>query len=148
MKVVLLQDVKSQGKKGDLIEVSEGYARNFLFPKKLAVEAQSQVLNDIKGKEEAKEFHIAENKANANKLKEKLESKSIKVIKQSGDSGKLYGSVTSKDICDEIKNSFGFDIDKRKIVLPKAIKDFGEYQITIKLYTDISATIKVIVESN
>lgn len=147
MKVVLLKDVKPQGKKGDLIEVSEGYARNYLFPRKLAVPAESQVLNDIKGKEQAKEFHIAEDKATANALKAKLESKQVVVAKQSGPGNKLYGSVTSNDICDAIKKEFGCDIDKRKVVLPKALKDFGEYEIQIKLYTEITAKLKLLVTS-
>ena len=147
MKVVLIQDVKGQGKKGDVKEVSEGYARNFLFPRKLAVEAGSQVLNDIKGKEEAKEFHIAENKAQASAIKAKLEAKVITITKQSGEGNKLYGSVTNKDISEAIKNEFGLDVDKKKIILPKAIKDYGEYQIQIKLYTEISANLKLIVTS-
>lgn len=143
MKVVLLQDVKSQGKKGDLIDVSEGYARNFLFPRKLAVAADSQVLTEIKSKEEAKEFHTSEEKAKANELKKKLEETELVIKKPSGDGDKFYGSVTNKEIAEELKNQFSFDIDKRKIILAKALKDFGEYKVQIKLYTDISAELKL-----
>lgn len=148
MKVVLLQDVKTQGKKGDIIDVSEGYARNFLFPKKFATPAQSQILNDIKGKEEAKEFHIAEDKAQANKLKTKLEANAITIVRPAGDGNKFYGSVTNKDISEAIKASIGCDVDKRKILLPKAIKDYGEYKIQVKLYTEITAELTVIVKNS
>lgn len=145
MKVVLLQDVKSQGRKGDLVEVSEGYARNFLFPRKLAKEAGTQVLNEIKGKQQAKEYHVSVDIANANQLKEKLENSTLTIQKPYGESEKLYGSVTNKDIADELSKQLHIDVDKRKILLPKAIKDFGEYEITIKLYTDIQAKLKLIV---
>lgn len=143
MKVVLLQDVKSQGKKGDLIDVSEGYARNFLFPRKLAVVAGSQVLTEIKSKEEAKEFHTSEEKTKANELKKKLEETELVIKKPSGDNDKFYGSVTNKEIAEELKNQFSIDIDKRKIALSKALKDYGEYKVQVKLYTDISADLKL-----
>ena len=145
MKVVLLQDVKSQGKKGDLIDVSEGYARNFLFPKKLAVAAGSQVLTEIKSKEEAKEYHTANEIAKAKEIKAQLESKTLSLKKQGGEGDRLYGSVTNKEIQEAIKTNYGIDLDKRKIVLPKAIKDFGEFDVIVKLYTDIQAEIKLVI---
>ena len=145
MKVVLLQDLKPQGKKGDLIDVSEGYARNYLFPRKLAALADSQILTEIKSKEEAKEYHTANDIAKAKELKAKLEKDTLVITKQAGDNDKFYGSVTNKEIAESIQKQMKIDIDKRKIVLSKAIKDYGEYTIQVKLYTDISANIKLVI---
>ena len=146
MKVILLKDVKGKGKIGDVVNVSDGYARNFLFPKDLAKEATSgniNMLNAQKEKERKKkqeEIEAAQNKAN------ELKGKELKIIAKSGDSGKLFGAITSKDIVSELKKNFGLDIDKKKIVMD-TIKTVGAYDIELKVYPKVSAKIKVIIES-
>ncbi len=143
MKVILLADVKGQGKKGDVVNVSDGYARNFLFPKKLAAEADAQIMNDIKNKEEARLHKIALEKAAAEELASKLKTLGIKIVKQSGADGKMYGSVTAKELADELANKHGITVDKRKFVISEPIKSYGEYKIECKLYTGISSTLTV-----
>ena len=143
MKVILTQDVKSQGKKGDIINVSDGYARNFLFPKKLAIEADAKALNEIKRKNEAQQFRLATERAEAEKLAEKLNGTMIDFAIASGSDTKLYGSVTSKEIAEKLTQKFGVSIDKRKILLDKPIKNYGIYTLDIKLYPDVTAKIKV-----
>lgn len=143
MKVILTQDVKSQGKKGDIINVSDGYARNFLFPKKLAIEADAKALNEIKSKNEAHQFRLATERAEAEKLAEKLNGAMIDFAIASGSDTKLYGSVTSKEIAEKLTQKFGVSIDKRKILLDKPIKNYGIYTLDIKLYPDVTAKIKV-----
>lgn len=142
MKVILLQDVKPLGKKGDLVNASDGYARNFLLPKKLAREANAQAMNEYKNAEDSKNYKIATQKAQANHFKEQLEGKTL-VMKAKGSGEKLFGSVTAKDIATEIKNKYQINVDKRKVVLPQDIKSFGKYTVEIKLYTGISAKVKV-----
>ena len=144
MKVVLLADVKGQGKKGQLVNVSDGYARNFLFPKKLAVEADNSAMNELKNREEAAAHHKKEEIATAKATAEKLEGKSVKIIAKAGASGRLFGSVTSKEIAAEIKKSLGVEIDRKKMSVAD-IKNFGEYTAEIKLYQGISAKITVVV---
>ncbi|MBQ1989329.1 MAG: 50S ribosomal protein L9 [Clostridia bacterium] len=144
MKVVLLADVKGQGKKGQLVNVSDGYARNFLFPKKLAVEADNSAMNELKNREEAAAHHKKEEIAAAKATAEKLEGKSVKIIAKAGASGRLFGSVTSKEIAAEIKKSLGVEIDRKKMSVAD-IKNFGEYTAEIKLYQGISAKITVVV---
>ena len=144
MKVVLLADVKGQGKKGQLVNVSDGYARNFLFPKKLAVEADNSAMNELKNREEAAAHHKKEEIAAAKSTAEKLEGKSVKIIAKAGASGRLFGSVTSKEIAAEIKKSLGVEIDRKKMSVAD-IKNFGEYTAEIKLYQGISAKITVVV---
>lgn len=143
MKVVLLQDVKGSGKKGELVNVSDGYARNFLFPKKLAKEANAQALNEVKNAEDSRRFKIETDTANANKAKEKLEDKTIAIAAKAGKNGKLFGSVTSKEISAEIKKQLGIDVDKRKITIDGEIKAFGTYNCEVKLYQGVIAKIKV-----
>lgn len=143
MKVILTQDVKSQGKKGDIINVSDGYARNFLFPKKLAIEADAKALNEIKSKNEALQFRLATEHAEAEKLAAKLNGTMIDFAIASGSDTKLYGSVTSKEIAEKLTQKFGVSIDKRKILLDKPIKNYGIYTLDIKLYPDVTAKIKV-----
>ncbi len=143
MKVILTQDVKSQGKKGDIINVSDGYARNFLFPKKLAIEADAKALNEIKSKNEAQQFRLATERAEAEKLAAKLNGTMIDFAIASGSDTKLYGSVTSKEIAEKLTQKFGVAIDKRKILLDKPIKNYGIYTLDIKLYPDVTAKIKV-----
>lgn len=145
MKVILLEDVKANGKKGELVNVSDGYARNFLLPKKLAKIADAQALNELKNAENAKQFKIDTEKANANQCKAKLDNATIKITAKAGQNGKLFGSVTSKEIGAEIKNKFSIDIDKRKITTKGDIKAFGTYTCEIKLYTGITATLNVVV---
>lgn len=145
MKVILLQDVKGQGKKDDLINVSDGYARNFLFPKKLAVEADAKSLNDIKIREQAKAHRIEVEKQEARDQAKKLESVIIKIKIASGADGKFYGSVTSKDIAEAAKKDYGIDIDKRKIQLDSSIKAYGTYQLDVKIYPEISGKLNVVV---
>ncbi|MGN0455534.1 MAG: 50S ribosomal protein L9 [Acutalibacteraceae bacterium] len=143
MKVVLLQDVKGSGKKGELVNVSDGYARNFLLPKKLAKEANAQALNEVKNAENARRYKIETDTADANKSKERLEDKTISITAKAGSNGRLFGSVTSKEISAEIKKQFGIDVDKRKITVDGEIKAFGTYNCEVKLYQGIVAKIKV-----
>lgn len=145
MKVILLQDVKSLGKKGELVEVSEGYGRNFLLPRKVAKEANAQAMNEYKNAEDSKNFKIATAKAEAQKHKETLEGKVFRMTAKAGKGGKLFGSITSKQVAEEIKKQFGIDIDKRKVVLERDIKEFGTYKAEIKLYTGITAVVDVAV---
>jgi large subunit ribosomal protein L9 len=145
MKVLLLADVKGQGKKDQIVEVSDGYARNFLFPKKLAIAADAKVMSETKSKEEAKQFRIKEDKAAAKALAEKLAAISVKITASSGADGRLYGSVTSKDIAEKLAEQHKIDIDKRKLTLPENIKAYGTYEVEAKLYPEISAKLKVVV---
>lgn len=142
MKVILLQEVKSLGKKGELVNVSDGYARNFLFPRKLATEANAQAMNEYKNAEDSKNYKIATQKAQANHNKSQLEGETL-VIKAKGSGEKLFGSITAKDISGVIKQNYQINVDKRKIEIPKDIKSFGKYTAEIKLYTGISAKINI-----
>ncbi|MFR5876456.1 MAG: 50S ribosomal protein L9 [Eubacterium sp.] len=142
MKVILKADVKSLGKKGDLVNTSDGYARNFLFPKNLAVEANAQAMNEFNNKEKAKKFHKAEEIKAANEIKDKLDGQTFKLTAKAGANGKLFGSVTAKDVSAEIKKSTGEDIDKRKISM-QDIKAFGTVEAEVKVYQGIIAKIFV-----
>lgn len=143
MKVVLTQDVKSQGKKGDIIDVSEGYARNFLFAKKLAIPADNAALNDIKNKEASKKFKIDEETKAAKALAEKIESVVVTIKTTGSADGRMYGSVTNKDIAEALEKEHGISVDKKKIRISDSIKAFGSYTAVAKLYTDVQANIKV-----
>lgn len=142
MKVILKADVKSLGKKGDLVNTSDGYARNFLFPKGLAIEANAQAMNEFNNKETAKKFHKAEEIKAANELKDRIEGKTFKVAAKAGVNGKLFGSVTAKDVSAAIKEEMGENIDKRKISM-QDIKAFGTTQIEVKVYQGITAKVFV-----
>lgn len=142
MKVILKQDVKSLGKKGELVNASDGYARNFLIPKGLATEANASAMNDFNNKESAKKYHKAEEIKAAKADAEKLEGKTFKLTAKAGANGKLFGSVTSKDISAKIKQELNLDIDKRKISVDD-IKQFGTYEAEVKIYQGISAKIYV-----
>ena len=142
MKVVLLQDVKGKGKKGELCNVSDGYARNFLFPKKLAVEADNAALNELKNREESAAHHKKEEIAAAKKTAAKLDGKTVSITAKAGAGGKLFGSVTSKEIAAEIKTKLGIEIDRKKMNVAD-IKNFGEYTAEIKLYQGVTAKITV-----
>lgn len=145
MKVILLQDVKGTGKKGELVEVSDGYARNFLLPKKAAKKATAQAMSELKNAEESKAFKIEEDKKAANASKAVIESKSLNITAKAGQGGRLFGSVTAKEIAQELKKQFNINVDKRKISLDADIKAFGTYNADIKLYTGIVAKLKVVV---
>ena len=142
MKVILKQDVKNLGKKGELVNASDGYARNYLFPKGLAVEANATAMNDFKNKESAKKFHKAEEIKAAEADAAKLEGKTFKLTAKAGASGRLFGSVTAKDVAAKIKEDLGIDIDKRKIVMDD-IKQFGTSEAQIKVYQGITARVYV-----
>lgn len=146
MKVILLLDVKGSGKKGEVVNVSDGYARNFLLPKNLAREANAQALNELNNEIQAKEHKIAVQKGEALENAKIIDGKTIKISASAGKNGKLFGSVTSKEICKEIKNSFGVDVDKRKISLTTEIKTYGTYECEVKLFNGVSA--KVLVSVN
>ena len=145
MKVILLTDVKGQGKKNDVIEVSDGYAKNFLIPRKLAKAADAQSLNDVKVKEAARLYRIETEKKEARALAEKLQSILVKIPASSGADGRLYGSITTKDISEQLAKDFGITIDKRKLVLSDPIKAYGKYTVEAKLYTEITGTVSVLV---
>ena len=145
MKVLLLADVKGQGKKDQIVEVSDGYARNFLFPKKLAVIADAKVLSEAKSKEEARQFKLKEEKAAAKALADKLATLTVSITASSGGDGRLYGSITSKEIAEKLMQQHKVEIDKRKIVLKDNIKAYGTYEIEVKVYPEISAKLKVTV---
>ena len=147
MKVILLQDVKGTGKKDEIVNVSDGYARNFLLPKKLAVEASASAMNDIKNRERAKEHRIQEEKKAAQALADKLGGSTVKMFAKAGSSGKLFGSITAKEVAELISKKAGVDIDKRKVSLNEDIKSFGTYECEVKLYTGISAKVFVLVGS-
>ena len=145
MKVILLQDVKGQGKKGQLIEASDGYARNFLLPRKLAVAATAENLNTMKQQEKAKKAQEAAEKAEAQAVAEQLKAIVVKLTAKAGAGGRLFGAVTSKEISDAMKEQFGLDIAKTKIVQDEPIKSFGTYQLKCKLGYEISGTLTVTV---
>ena len=144
MKVVLTQDVKGLGKKGELVNTSDGYARNFLFPRKLAMEANAQAMSELKNKENAEKFRIATETAEAQKNAGRINGKTIKLTAKAGQNGKLFGSVTSKEVSEKLKAEYGITVDKRKITM-EDIKAFGTYEAEVKLYTGISAKIYVMV---
>ena len=145
MKVVLTADVKGQGKKNDIVEVSDGYARNFLFPRKLAVEATNKVLNEIKGQNEARQHRLEVELAEARALAAKLDTLLIKIHASSGADGRLYGSITAKDIAEQLEKDYGIALDKRKIVLANPIRAYGQYDPDVKLYTDVTGKLHVLV---
>lgn len=145
MKVVLLADVKGQGKKDEIINVSDGYARNFLFPRKLAIEADAKVLNEIKGREASLKHKIEVETAEAKALAARLDSILIKIPASSGADGRLYGSITAKDISETLAKEYSITVDKRKIQLADAIRAYGKYDLDVKLYTDVVGKIHVLV---
>ena len=145
MKVVLLQDVKDIGKKDQVVNVSDGYARNFLLPRKLAKEATAAVMSEVKTKESAKAHHKREEVKAANELKAKLDGKEVTIKAKAGKGGKLFGAVTSKDVADALKAQHKIEIDKKKIVM-KDIKTFSRADVEIKIYPEIQAKITVNVE--
>ena len=144
MQVILKQDVKGQGKKGQMINVSDGYARNFLFPKGLAEEATKSNINVMKGKQESLAYKIKTETEEAQKQVEKMKEIEVVIKAKAGDNGKLFGSVTSKDVAEELKMQHHIKLDKKKFVLPDGgIKTLGVAEVTVKPYTGVSGTLKV-----
>ena len=143
MKDILQQDVKGQGKKGQMIEVSEGYGRNFLLPRKLAIPATADAINTMNLKEKAKKAEEARQKAEAEAVAAKLKDCTVKLTAKAGNGGKLFGAVTTKEISEGLAKQYGLNIPKQKLVLDEPIKAFGGYQVKAKLGFEITATVKV-----
>ena len=139
MKVILLCDVKGQGKKDQIVEVSDGYARNFLFPQKKAIPADAKATGELKSREEAKQYKISEDRKAAAALAEKINGTEVSIKMGHGQDGRLYGSVTAKDIAEELKKLLGVEVDKRKLVMKESIKAYGKYDVELKILADISA---------
>ena len=146
MKVILLQDVKSLGKKGEIVDVSDGYAKNFIFPKKFGVEANTKNMNDLKLKKANDEKMAAKLLAEAQEFAKIIETKEVIVKLKTGEGGKTFGSISSKEIAEEAKAQHNLDIDKKKIMLAEQIKNLGSYDVTVKLHPQVSAKLKVKVE--
>ena len=143
MKVILKQEVKGLGKKEDMVNVSDGYARNFLFPKGLAAEASASNINVMNTKKDAEKSKKDRELAHARELAVKVGATTVVIKSKAGENGKLFGSITSKDISDKLKADFNLDIDKKKIVLPDTIKSLGTTQVEVKIYPDVSAKFTV-----
>ena len=142
MKVILQQDVRGQGKKGQLIEASDGYARNFLLPRKLAVPATAENVNTMKMQEKARKAQEAAEKAEAEAIAAKLKDCVVKLTAKAGSGGRLFGAVTTKEIAEGLKAQYGIDIPKQKLVLDEPIKAFGTYEVKAKLGYEVTATVK------
>ena len=145
MKVILQQDVRDHGKKGQMVDVSDGYARNFLFPRKLAIPATADNINIMKQKEKARIKQMEEEKANAIANAAKLEGCVVKIAAKAGENGKLFGSVTAKEISDALEAQCGISIEKNRIVIADPIKSFGTFEVKCKLGYEVSGTIHVII---
>ena len=148
MKVILLSDVRGSGKKGDLVNVSDGYARNFLLPKNLAKEATPGALNELENAKKAIQHKVDEDIKKAKNDAEILNGKSVKLVAKAGEGGRLFGSITAKEIVAEIKKNYNILIDKRKISLKNEIKSLGTYEFDVKLYNGITAKMKVWVDES
>lgn len=145
MKVILLCDVKGQGKKDQIVDVSDGYARNFLFPQKKAVPADAKATNELKNKAEAQQYKINEDRKAAQALADKINGVEIEIVMGHGADGRLYGSVTAKDIAEELKRRLSIDVDKRKIQLKESIRAYGKHDVQIKVHPEVSAKFVVYV---
>ncbi len=146
MKVILQEDVKGKGKKGDLINVSDGYARNFLLPRQLAVEASQSNVNTLNQRKAAEKARKDKEIASAKELAEKISRITVTIKAKAGDNGKLFGSITSKDIADNLKTKHGINLDKRKILLNDSLKSLGTEEVEVKLYEGVTSKFKVNVE--
>lgn len=144
MQVILNQDIKELGKKGELVNVSDGYAKNYLIPRKLAVTADATAMNELKNRESSKAHKLAVEKANAEAAAEKINGKTVNLTARAGTNGRLFGSVTTKDIAEKLKSDFGVAIDKKCFTV-EDIRSCGTYECTVKVYTGIVAKIKVMV---
>jgi len=147
MKVILLQDVKPHGKKGDMVEINDGYARNYILPKKLGVEANSANVNDLKLQKANQEKIAAKQLADAKELAEKLEKLKVDMKIKTGEGGRTFGSITAKEIAEALKKQPGIDIDKKKIVMKDAIKSVGSFSVNVKLHTQVNAELSISVDS-
>ena len=147
MKLILTQDVKGQGKKDQIVEVSDGYARNFLIPRGLAKPADAKAVSDAKNRESSKAHKIETETAAAREIAKKLESATVTIAVQAGSETRLYGSVTSKEIAEELLRQHGITVDRRKISLDTPIKTFGTYKLDVRLYTDVIGKITVVVKA-
>ena len=145
MKVILTADVKGQGKKDQLVEVSDGYARNFLLPRKLAILADNKAINEMKNKEASRQHKIDTERAAARETAEKLNTIVLKFRIGAGADGHLYGSVTAKEIAEKLEKEYGVVVDKRKITIPTPIKAYGSFDLDVRLYTDVTGKIHLIV---
>lgn len=145
MKVILLADVKGQGKKDQLVEVSDGYARNFLLPRKLAKPADNQAVTELKNKQAAAQHKIDTDRANAKAIAEKLTTFQLLFRVGASEDGRLYGAITSKDIAEKLAADHGITVDKRKITMGEPIKTYGSYEVDVRLYTDVAGKIRLIV---
>ena len=145
MKVLLLEDVKGQGKKGEIVKVSDGYAKNYLIPRKLAKEATDSVLRELQAKEDSRLHKIAVEREAAKALADRIEALTVVIRQQSGAGGKFYGSVTAKEVSDELKKQHGIEIDKRMIRLAEPIKTYGKYELDVKYYQDVTGKLNLIV---
>lgn len=143
MKVILLDNIKGVGKKDQIINASDGYARNFLFPKKLAVEANNENLAKLKAQNESKAFKKETEKNEASKIAEKINKITLKITVKAGENGKIFGGVTAKEIAESLKNEYKIEIDKKKVALPETIKNIGTYSVDIKLYEGIVAKLQL-----
>ena len=143
MKVILTQDIKGVGKKDEIINANDGYARNFLFPKKLAVEANSKNMSLLQGRKDSANFKKEQEKEKANEIKEKLSKIMLTIKVKAGENGKIFGSITSKEISLELKNQFKIEIDKKKVNLKEPIKELGTFTVDIKLYENIVGKLKI-----
>ena len=143
MKVILLDNIKGVGKKDEIINASDGYARNFLFPKKLAVEANAENLSKLNNKKEAANYKKDVEKQKAEELAKKLKGIMLKIKVKAGENGKIFGGVTAKEISENLKSQYKFEIDKKKIELKDTIKTLGEFIVTIKLYEGVIANLKI-----
>ena len=143
MKVILLADIKGVGKKDQVINASDGYARNFLFPKKLAVEANNENMAKLKAKNESKAYKKEMDIKEAKAVKEKIEKLTMKMVVKAGENGKIFGGVSSKEIAENLKKEYSIEIDKKKVLLPETIKNIGTFTVDIKLYEGIIAQLKL-----
>ncbi len=143
MKVILLDNIKGVGKKDEVINASDGYARNFLFPKKLAVEANSENMSKLKAKQDANQYKKSQEKEEAQKQAEKLKGILLKIAVKSGENGRIFGSITSKEIADSLKEQYKIEVDKKKIDLKEPIKTLGSFNVSIKLYEGVVGNLKI-----
>ena len=143
MKVILLDNIKGVGKKDEIINASDGYARNFLFPKKLAVEANNENMSKLKAKKQSEQYKKDVNKENAEKIAKKLDDITLTIKVKAGENGKIFGGVTSKEISEELKKQYKIDIDKKKIILNENIKNLGSFDISMKLFEGVNGKLKV-----
>ena len=146
MQVILLEDVKSLGKKGEIVKVSDGYAKNFVIPKKLGVEATQKNLNELKNQQKRDSILAQQRLVEAKAYGEKISKETVQLTMKAGEGGRVFGSVSTKEIVTAAKAQFGFDIDKKKLQMPEPIKSFGTYEIPVKLHPQVTSVLKVCVK--